>query len=52
MRDFIGDLIVRLKNAQLARLPEAKMHPYFPKRFEKILHLLYEAGYIRGFNEH
>lgn len=52
MRDYIGDLVVRLKNAQLARLPEVKMHPYFPKRYEKILHLLYRDGFIRGFNEH
>lgn len=51
MRDFLGDLIVRIKNAQRARLPEVIMHPYFPKHYIKILRLLYREGYIRGFNE-
>lgn len=52
MRDYLGDLIVRIKNAQRAQLPEARMHPYFPKRYLKILRLLYREGYIRGYNEH
>jgi len=52
MRDYLGDLIVRIKNAQRARLPEVKMHPYLPKHYIQILRLLYREGYIRGFNEH
>ena len=51
MRDYLGDLIVRIKNAQRARLPEVKMHPYLPKHHIEILRLLYREGYIRGFND-
>jgi small subunit ribosomal protein S8 len=52
MRDYLADLIIRIKNAQRAGLPDVQMHPYLPKRYVKILRLLYREGYIRGFVEH
>ncbi len=52
MRDYLADLIIRIKNAQKAGLPEVPMHPYLPKRYLKILRLLYREGYIRGYVEH
>jgi len=52
MRDYLGDLLARIKNAQRARLAEVKMHPYLPKHQIKILTLLYREGYIRGFKEY
>jgi len=51
MRDYLGDLIIRIKNAQNAGLPEVIMHPYMPKRYLKILDLLYQEGYLRGYME-
>lgn len=52
MRDYLADLIIRIKNGQRAGLPEVVMHPYLPKRYLKILRLLYQEGYIRGYVEH
>lgn len=52
MRDYLADLIIRIKNGQRAKLPEVTMHPYLPKRYLKILRLLYQEGYIRGYVEH
>ena len=52
MKDYLGDLIIRLKNAQKARLSEVMMSPYLPKQYTKVLHLLYKEGYIRGYQEH
>jgi len=49
MRDYLGDLIIRIKNAQKSRLPELLMHPYLPLEYIKILRILYLEGYIRGF---
>ena len=49
MRDYVGDLIIRIKNAQKARLPELLMHPYLPLQYINILRILYLEGYIRGF---
>lgn len=51
MRDYLGDLIIRIKNAQKARLQEILMHPYLPQQYIKILRILYLEGYIRGFEE-
>jgi ribosomal protein S8 len=49
MRDYLGDLITRIKNAQKSRLPELLMHPYLPLEYIQILRILYLEGYIRGF---
>ena len=52
MKDYLGDLIIRLKNAQKSRLSEVVMSPYLPKQYIKVLHILYKEGYIRGYQEH
>jgi len=52
MRDYLGDLIIRIKNAQKARLREAQMHAYLPKEYIHILRILYQEGYILGHEEH
>jgi len=51
MTNYLGDLIVRIKNAQKTRLPEILMHPHMPQKFVQILRILYLEGYIRGFEE-
>jgi len=52
MRDYLGDLLIRIKNAQKARLGETLMHAHLPKQYVKILRILYKEGYIRGHQEH
>jgi len=52
MKDYLGDLLIRIKNAQKARLGEALMHTHLPKQYIKILRILYKEGYIRGHQEH
>jgi small subunit ribosomal protein S8 len=49
MKDYLSDLLVRIKNGQRAKLPVVSMHPYLPNKYLKILRLLYREGYIRGY---
>jgi ribosomal protein S8 len=52
MKDYLNDMIVRIRNNSAARVPYVFMHPYLPKRYLKILNILYREGYIRGYSEH
>lgn len=47
-KDYLSDLIIRIKNGQRAKLPKVSMHPNMPNRYLKIINLLYREGYIRG----
>lgn len=51
MRDFIGDMLTRIRNGQRARLESIILHPATPNYCENLLELLWEEGYIRGFTE-
>lgn len=47
-KDYLSDLLIRIKNGQRAKLPKVSMHPNMPNRYLKIINLLYREGYIRG----
>ncbi len=48
MRDYLGDMIARIKNGQLAGLPSVELHPHMPRTCYDVLNILYEEGYIGG----
>lgn len=51
MTDFVGDMIIRIKNGQRAGLDSVLMNPAMPQYCKKILTILQNEGYIRGFKE-
>ena len=52
MKDFLGDMVTRIKNAQRIKLKETTMARYLPKKYLKILDILYMEGYLRGYTLH
>jgi small subunit ribosomal protein S8 len=51
MKDFLSDMLTRIRNGQQAGLDEVYMHPHMPKNCFNILKVLYDEGYIRGFTK-
>ncbi len=51
MRDYIGDMLTRIRNGQKAKLGEILLHPFTPKQCVKILHVLEKEGFIYGWTE-
>ncbi len=51
MKDFLSDMLTRIKNSQRAGLDAVVMPPHMPKICLKLLEILYHEGYIRGFSE-
>lgn len=51
MTDHISDMLTRIRNGQQARLAVVDLHPFSPKICVKLLELLRDEGYIRGFRE-
>lgn len=51
MKDFLSDMLTRIRNGQRAGLDAVQMHPYMPRICKDVLEILYEEGYIRGFSE-
>lgn len=51
MRNYLSDMLIRIKNGQQAQLDAVLLHPNMPKFCYKILEILYEEGFIRGFTK-
>jgi small subunit ribosomal protein S8 len=51
MKDFLSDMLTRIRNGQRAGLDEVYLHPHMPKNCFNILKVLYDEGYIRGFSK-
>ena len=51
MNDCIGDMIIRIKNAQKIKLRETNMFPFLSKNDIGILKILYNEGYLRGYTQ-
>lgn len=51
MKDFISDMIVRIKNGQKVRLNSILLHNATPKYCLKILDILAKEGFIYGYQE-
>lgn len=49
INDFIGDMIIRIRNGYQARLSAVVLHSASPKYCIKILEILEAEGYISGF---
>lgn len=52
MKDFLSDMLTRIRNGQRAGLDVVYLHPYTPQFCKDVLNVLYEEGYIRGFSEY
>ena len=51
MQDYIGDMLTRIRNGYQARLDRIKLGPFMPKYVINILDILWEEGFIRGYQE-
>lgn len=51
MKDFLSDMLTRIRNGQRAGLDAVSMHSHMPRICKDVLEILYEEGYIRGFSE-
>lgn len=52
MKDFLSDMLTRIRNGQRAGLDAVYMHSHMPRICMDVLDILYEEGYIRGFSEY
>lgn len=52
MKDFLSDMLTRIRNGQRAGLDAVYLHSHMPKMCKLILKLLVAEGYIRGFSEY
>lgn len=52
MKDFLSDMLTRIRNGQRAGLDAILMPPYMPKICLQLLDILYKEGYIRGYLEY
>lgn len=52
MKDFLSDMLTRIRNGQRAGLDAVYLHSHTPKMCKVVLKLLVEEGYIRGFSEY
>jgi len=51
MRDYLSDMLTRIRNGQKAKLFEIDLHTPVPKYCIIILEILYKEGFIRGFKK-
>ncbi len=51
MKDYLSDLLTRIRNGQRAGLDVIQLHPNMPRMCYDVINILYEEGYIRGFFE-
>jgi len=51
MQDFLGDMFTRIKNGHRARLGAVILHSSTPQLCLRILNILTEEGYIRGYSK-
>jgi small subunit ribosomal protein S8 len=51
MKNFLSDMLTRIRNGQRASLEAVYMHPHMPKYCYAILKILSDEGYIRGISE-
>ncbi len=51
MKEYISDLLTRIRNGSKAKLHQINIHTYSPKSCIKILEILREEGYIWGFQK-
>jgi small subunit ribosomal protein S8 len=51
MKDYLNDLLTRIRNGQRAGLDIIQLHPNMPRICYDVLNILYEEGYIYGFFE-
>ena len=51
MRDYISDMLVRIKNGQKVGLASTELHVTTPKSCVKILDILTKEGFIYGYEE-
>lgn len=49
MKDFISDMVTRIKNGQKVQLSSIKLNAFSPKYCLKILDILKEEGFIYGY---
>lgn len=49
MQNYLADMLIRIKNGQKAQLNAVTLHSSMPKFCVKILEILYQEGFIRGF---
>lgn len=49
MQNYLADMLIRIKNGQKAQLDAITLHSNMPKFCYKILEILYQEGFIRGF---
>lgn len=49
MQNYLSDMLIRIKNGQKAQLGAVVLHPQMPKLCYKVLEILYDEGFIRGF---
>lgn len=49
--DYISDMIIRIKNGQHARLKSIKLSSFTPQICFKILDILEQEGYVRGYKK-
>jgi len=52
MRDFLSDMLTRIRNGQRAGLNVIYLNSYMPRICFDILEILQDEGYIRGFSEY
>lgn len=52
MKDFLSDMLTRIRNGQRAGLDAVYLHSHMPKMCKTVLKILFEEGYIRGFSEY
>ncbi len=51
MKDFFGDLIIRIKNGNRVKAKTISMHPHMPKYCYAFLNVLRDEGYILGYQQ-
>ncbi len=51
MKDYISDMLTRIRNGQKAKLKEIVLHENTPKKCFQILNILEKEGYILGWEE-
>lgn len=49
MQNYLADMLIRIKNGQKAQLDAVTLHSNMPKFCFKILEILSQEGFIRGF---
>ena len=50
MKDFLSDMLARIKNGNVATLPYVQLHPKTTRVCFEVLNILYQEGYIAGYS--